>query len=381
MLPVVLLLLGLARPSVPPLPRARPPAPPAFALESTMVSPTLSFEEKMRVLEDYYASQPARVALRLGAVAARLGGAATAWSLGAPDRADTLRAAVSDLGVVFVKVAQTLATRPDVIGDEAAAALATLQDGNAPFDDGLALRIMADDLGVDLDRIATRRVPLAALDALLARPPVAGPHAAAAAADADGAPPAVFAWLTAEPIAAASLAQVYRAETPSGERLAVKVRRPAVAENIALDTVVLRSLLRAAQAAGALSAEADIVEMTTEVGAGLFRELDFEQEARNARRFAAEHAACLPDVVVPRSVDSLTRRRVLCSEWVDGAKLGELGAEEQARMIRLGLDACFTQLLRTGFIHADPHYGNMVRAGRTGRDGAGGHMAQQTGAD
>ncbi|KAG8466713.1 hypothetical protein KFE25_008092 [Diacronema lutheri] len=337
----------------------RTPLTSADTLEEAMVSLDMPFEAKVEAVGEHFAQSPGIIALRVAEVSAKLGVVGASWARGVPDRTVRLRACVSELGVVFVKLAQTLATRPDIIGDEAAGALAELQDGNVRFDDGVAMRTIAAEFGCDVANVAAERVPLAQLDAKLAAAARAGPQPAAAA----GGPP--FAWLTAEPIAAASLAQVYRGETACGKAVAVKVRRPGVVRNIALDFVVVRALLDAARAAGVLSDEADVAEMTAEVGAGLFRELDFTQEARNARRFAREHAACLPDLLVPEYYERFTSRRVLCSAWVDGRKLGELGAAEQARMIKLALDACFTQLLRTGFIHADAHQGNLLytRAG------------------
>ena len=70
-----------------------------------------------------------------------------AYRRGDKDKADQLRCGVVKLGVVFVKLAQTLATRPDIIGDEAADALGILQDDNPPFADAVAYGVIADDLG------------------------------------------------------------------------------------------------------------------------------------------------------------------------------------------------------------------------------------------
>lgn len=392
---VVVLLMSMSAVSGPLRSSHRPgalvfastPAPLASSLEEAMVSRVMPFEAKVDAISAHFAQSPGSIVLRMGEVSARLGAVALSWAANAPDRGEQLSACVSKLGVVFVKLAQTLATRPDIIGDEAAEALAELQDGNVQFDDALAMRTIADEFGSNL--VAAERVPLSRLSAKLEERSHQNERASEAAEA--GAMPVgpLFAWLSAEPIAAASLAQVYRGETPDGVPVAVKVRRPRVSENIALDYLVVRQLLALAKGLGVLSEEADIAEMTAEVGAGLFRELgarlpcrappreppcscalfralpcrltDFVWEAQNAKQFAIEHASSLPDVVVPLAIDSLTSRRVLCSAWVDGRKLGDLDTGEQERMIRLGLDACFTQMLRTGFIHADPHYGNMVR--------------------
>ena len=110
-------------------------------LEPTLVSDHLTFAKKMEVIDAYFEARPAQVARRLGTVAAAAARVAAAWvweeqfGPGAEARGDVLRREVSKLGVVFVKVAQTLATSEDLVGAEAAAALSVLQDANKPFDE------------------------------------------------------------------------------------------------------------------------------------------------------------------------------------------------------------------------------------------------------
>lgn len=331
-----------------------------------MVARDMQFESKMALIGDFYAARPLTVAVRLAQVGATGASVALAWLTRAEDRGDRLRDAMSSLGVVFVKLSQTLATRPDIIGDEAADALASLQDANVVFDDGVAMRTIARELGVAPEHVTAARVPAAALEprewelrrAAAAAVADAGADAAAGSGSESAAP--LFAAISDAPIAAASLAQVYRAVTADGEAVAVKVQRPGVASNVALDCTVVRLLLRWLRALGVLSEEADIEEMTAEVGAGLFREIDFRLEAEQAAAFERVHTPLMPQLTVPSSLRALSARRVLTMGWVDGRKLTELGAAEQEAMIRLGLRACFLQLLRTGVIHADPHYGNML---------------------
>ena len=120
------------------------------------------------------------------------------------------------MGVVFVKLAQTLATREDLVGAEAAAALGVLQDANTPFDDAVAMRMIREDL---------------AWPGPLTSPSGGGSDGSAAGAlggdtearRAAGGP--LFANLGASPLAAASLAQVYQATTLCGAKVAVKVRQ------------------------------------------------------------------------------------------------------------------------------------------------------------
>ena len=326
----------------------------AFDPEEMMISSELEFEDKMSMLWDYFSGRPWLLGSRLLEISAVAAYAAAAWIVLAPPqdkagdggapanafsgsadamsaaesfgsaslRARLLREGISRLGVVFVKLAQTLATRPDVVGDEVAAALAVLQDANRPFAEEEARRIVRDAYGAD-------------------------------ATD-------VFDAYPEEPSAAASMAQVYRCRTKSGLDVAVKVRRPRVAALVASDVCCVRLILKGLRAAGLLSEEADIQEMTAEVSAGLMRELDFTLEGKNALRFASRHRdlRCLR---VPRPVPELSSREVLVLEWAEGRKMPTLSnALEKRRAVDLALGACFAQLLNTGLVHADPHHGNML---------------------
>eukprot|EP00667_Euglena_gracilis_P017765 EG_transcript_18788 len=117
-----------------------------FVLESVMLQEDLDFETKMQYIGVYYNHRPLAVVRRVFQIGAIVMRALRAYQRGAPDKADVLRRGVVELGVVYIKVAQTLATRPDIIGDEAAQALSILHDDNPPFPNKVAYRIIADDL-------------------------------------------------------------------------------------------------------------------------------------------------------------------------------------------------------------------------------------------
>jgi len=317
-------------------------------LEPILLSSTLTQDEKIDAIADHYNARPWLVAARLGEIGVAAARSYGAWTRGdasdfdvvgareararaerpgASARAGVLRDEVSKLGVVFVKLAQTMATRADIIGEEAAAALESLQDRNAPFPDALArAAIEADLAGAPLELVE----------------------------------------LSASPIAAASIAQVYRGATAGGADVAVKVRRPGVVEQVALDSYAVRLLLKGLQVYWNTN-HTDYPAIVDEVTAGLFRELDFRLEAANAARFWEAHAADAAYLRVPRAgfargggaLGSVTPR-VHVAEWVDGKPLGALSRERQRAMVQKGLDVCFLQLFGTGFVHADPHYGNMM---------------------
>ena len=168
------------------------------------------------------------------------------------------------------------------------------------------------------------------------------------------------------PIAAASLAQVYKATTANNATVAVKVRRPGVVDQVALDCYAVRLLLAWLQ--DFWGGTTDYPAIVDEVTAGLFRELDFRKEAENAARFWDVHFPKASYLRVPRagfSRDAAPAKwsvtpRVHLAEWVDGQPLGALTPERQRAMVEKGLDVCFLQLFGTNFVHADPHYGNML---------------------
>ena len=146
-------------------------------LEPLILSDSKTFDEKIAGITAYYERRPFAVARRLSAIAAAAARSYAAWRRGSPDdfdqkaarearavgqrpgaspRGATLRDEVSKLGVVFVKLAQTLATRPDIIGEEAAASLESLQDSNRPFADAIAKKAVEEDL-VRVSRVLQRR--------------------------------------------------------------------------------------------------------------------------------------------------------------------------------------------------------------------------------
>ncbi|KAH8065775.1 hypothetical protein JL722_158 [Aureococcus anophagefferens] len=265
-------------------------------------------------------------------------------------RGARLCAALSSLGPVSVKLSQTLSQRPDIVGDEAAVSLKALQTQNVPYDDEIAWAIVREDLGW--------RGPIA--------PGVGegdgawrGPIAPGVG-DGDGAP--LFAAITPEPIATASLGQVYKATTHDGREVAVKVQRPDAMEILSKDYQCCLLALSAVQLSWALSAgafEADLKLIVDRVAADIYDELDYRKEAENGRDFEAS-LEFLGFVPTPEVLDEYTTRRVLVTEWVAGHHLSKLPAEEGLKMTRMAVEACTASLVLTGYVHADPHEGNLM---------------------
>lgn len=175
-----------------------------------------------------------------------------------------------------------------------------------------------------------------------------------------------------QPLASASIGQVYKARLRRGSALeaaigktqaqkwggktvAIKIQRPDVAASASLDMYLIRrtamwlSMFRGG----------DIVAIADTFGLQLFGELDYVREAENCIRFLELYGSW-DDVVVPDACTALTREKVLVMEWVEGAK-GPWKGADGIDMVRIGLRCSTDQLLRTGLFHADPHRGNLLR--------------------
>ena len=232
---------------------------------------------------------------------------------------------VASLGPAFIKAGQALSTRPDIVPPLLLEELAQLQDQLPGFDSALAMACIEEDLGA----------------------PVAE----------------IYAQLDPEPISAASLGQVHRGVLHNGEKVAVKVQRPGLREQITLDLYIVRNIAAWLNRNVGLI-RSDLVALIDELGRRVFEEMDYCNEASNAERFAALHAHN-PRIAVPRIHREATSRRVLTMEWIDGVKLTNLEAVRELGfdpddMVQVGVDCSLQQLLEHGFFHADPHPGNLL---------------------
>lgn len=238
-----------------------------------------------------------------------------------PRYADAFQA----IGPAAIKLGQTLATRPDLVGDEAAHDLLRLQDNLPP---------------VPFATIC------AAMEASMGRPPSA-----------------FFASIEEQPVGAASIAQVHRAVTLDGRTVAVKVLRPGVEEEFAraIDTYEW-----AAAQLEAISPEARRLRprLTIETfKRWTTRELNFRREAASASELA-ESMTAEPDFFVPAIDWQRSTAKVMTIEWIDGIKLSNRDALVEAgydlpHLANTLVQAFLRQAIAEGFFHADMHQGNL----------------------
>ena len=165
--------------------------------------------------------------------------------------------------------------------------------------------------------------------------------------------------MTTEPVAAASIGQVYKAKLRStGEDVALKIQRPGILETVSLDLCLIRKVCIALQ--GTPFIRSDLPSILDEWASRFYEEMNYVQEAENGLRFMRLMAP-LREVTAPRPIFDHTSRRVLTMEWINGYKLVDAEPDEINRLVNIGVTCYLMQLLETGFFHADPHPGNMLR--------------------
>ncbi|MBV9415566.1 MAG: AarF/ABC1/UbiB kinase family protein, partial [Solirubrobacterales bacterium] len=169
----------------------------------------------------------------------------------------------------------------------------------------------------------------------------------------------VFCEFDRDAAAAASIGQVYRARLHDGRRVAVKVQYPGVAAAVRADLQNLGLLMRAAKR---FAPGLDAAAMASEIRERVTEELDYEHEAQTQRAFARRWRGH-PFIVIPDVVTSLSRERVLVTEWVEGMSFKRLKAAPAATRDRVGeivFRFFFGSLYRFGQFSGDPHPGNFL---------------------
>jgi len=238
-----------------------------------------------------------------------------------------LRESLIGLGPTFIKIGQALGTRADLLPLEYVRELATLQDQVPAFSTAEAFAIIESELGRSV-------------------------HEA-------------YPEIDSEPIAAASLGQVYRARLATGAEVAVKVQRPNLEATIAFDVAILFRLVKLTNRFFPQANEnADWEGMLREFYATIFEEMDYVKEGRNADRFRYNFRTWRA-IRVPKVFWSHTNTRVLTLDFIRGTKVVDIEGLKAHRISavkvnRLLIRTYLKQLLEDGFFHADPHPGNLL---------------------
>ncbi len=236
-----------------------------------------------------------------------------------------------EMGGVMIKLGQFLSARVDMLPIEVTEELKGLQDEVPPADSGQVMGLLREQLG-DISRR--------------------------------------FEYIEPEPLAAASLGQVYRArlraprgQSGPGEQVVIKIQRPQIDFLVRTDLAALRVVARWLMRYKPIRKRANVPALMEEFARTLWEELDYNSEADNAEHFARIHADN-PHIYIPKVYREHSTQRVVVLEYVDALKIGDneglteagIKREEVAEML---LEAYFTQVFIAEYFHADTHPGNL----------------------
>jgi ubiquinone biosynthesis protein len=237
-----------------------------------------------------------------------------------------LAADLESLGPTFIKLGQLLSTRADLLSDAHIEALARLQDDVEPVPFDEIRTVVEEDLGARVSN--------------------------------------VFERFDEVPIASASLGQVHHAVMRDGREVAVKVQRPGIRETVARDLEVLHGVASMLDDHTDAGERYHFDEMIEEFERSLARELDYRREAVSLTELS-RNLESFDRLMVPAPIEGLTTGRVLTMEHVDGTKVTDLSGLAQLdidgdALVDQLFRAYLKQMLSDGFVHADPHPGNVL---------------------
>lgn len=242
-----------------------------------------------------------------------------------PYSAERMRTAFEELGPSFIKLAQIISTRPDLVPTRYSEEFRKLQDNVPPFPAAKSRTIIAEEMGKPFDK--------------------------------------VFASFDDTPIAAASIAQVHRATLLDGSEVIVKVQRPGIDETIKSDIEILFSIARLIESNFPDMRHFSPSGLVYEFQNTIKKELDFRKEVVNHATFAKNFAA-FKGVHLPKVYAELSSRRILVMEIIRGEridrveKIAQMGVDTK-QTARVLIDAYFKMMIEDGFFHGDPHPGNI----------------------
>jgi len=240
-------------------------------------------------------------------------------------RGDRLRLALEELGPVFVKFGQILSTRRDLLPDDMADSLKTLQDRVPPFPSDAARRIIETSLGAPVSEL--------------------------------------FKEFGADPLASASVAQVHTATLLNGQDVVVKVLRPGIEKVIRQDLALMYLMANLLEKYWAEGKRLHPVDVVADYDSTIHDELDLQREAANASQLRRNFETSSL-IYIPFINWDYTRKSVMVMERIYGIPIADVPALEAAGvnlkvLAEKGVEIFFTQVFRDSFFHADMHPGNI----------------------
>ncbi len=240
-----------------------------------------------------------------------------------------LRHTLEELGATYVKLGQLLSGRADLLPPEYIEEFSKLLDSAPPVAADEIRSVIEIELGAPVDEL--------------------------------------FASFDDAPLASASIGQVHRATLLDGQEVAVKVQRPGIERVVEADLDLLLHQARFLENRSEMMRDYNLVAIGSELARSLRQELDYQVEGRHAERLR-NNLSRDPRFVVPRVFWSMTRKRIITLEYLEGIQVNEVSRLRKAgydltSIAMLGIEAYLKQIFVDGFYHADPHPANIMVVG------------------
>ena len=241
------------------------------------------------------------------------------------DFPERLRLMFQELGTTFIKFGQLLASRPDLVGERISEELSQLHDDNPPVGYEDIKEMIETELGGNIEDL--------------------------------------FAEFSKTALATASIAQVHEAKLPTGERVAVKVQKPNVAEIVETDLSIMKFIANESDRFNTSLKHLNLPAVLHEFDKSIHKEMDFDNELMNIKHLN-DNFIYNDKIIVPTTYPDYSTEKVLTMEYVDGIKLSEVIAGNDPKYNKILIAdrivrSYFQQLFIDGFFHADPHPGNI----------------------
>jgi len=235
-----------------------------------------------------------------------------------------VRQAIEELGPTFIKLGQLLSNREDIIADDLRAELSKLQDDVPPEEMDVRAKLQ-EHFQIDIAE-----------------------H---------------FEYIEAQPLAAASIGQVYKAQLRSGKSVVLKIKRSNIRETITADLAFIKDLTKFLEQKYEVIHKMNLYQIILSFESSIMRELSFINELNNIERFRNNFKGN-QHIYVPAIYRAYSDDEILCMEYIEGVKINDIdglsamGISPKS-IVQSGLDLYLEQVLEHGFFHADPHPGNL----------------------
>ena len=246
---------------------------------------------------------------------------------------ERIRMVLEDLGPTYIKLGQIFSTREDMLPLELILELEKLQDHVPMVKDFDVLKVVEENLGEEKFKY--------------------------------------FATIKLEPLAAASLAQVHRAQLINGDEVILKIQRPNITEVIEADLMVMKQVAESLEKYSSQAQAFQPIRVIDSFEKSIKEELQFAKEIENTERFAANFRGN-ESIHVPEVYRDFSSDTIICMEYIDGIKVSNINSLKAVNInpkavAKIGVDLYIEQILDFGFFHADPHPGNIFILAETGQ--------------